>query len=639
MTGDGPYFGYETARNEQLMNARRMAAKMGDDIRYYPQPQDGGELPDFTINWANAPESVKDSAEAEANDTIEKIYKRIMAQDAGALYQLKDQWWTMYLVLDDIAGRVRKAAMGLKYGGDGTSTSGTGWTGKGADAFLARGPGATLKSLDDWKDAALKNYTGTAALAGVIVRHQERMKDLWDEYCRHMVQVSNEWLQMRTSYSSVSEIPPGTQTAKDYVTRMREEALTWHGRARTIQYEMAQEYWSVMNEELGGGRATVYEGPTNALRENPEFIARWQAGQFGIPNVTPPSIGTPNIGHPDIAPPNIQAQVDIGQVTPPTVTPPTVTPPVVAPPDVAPPAVAPPLAGLPVVPPVAPPVPNVGQPSPAPAVRPPAAPNTSDLSRLLSNTKGSGVPSVLRPGNAGLPEGGRTPGLPQPPGKGQPHPPAQIKRPGQDAPATPPGKRGDGPTTKTPARPAAPGQSQFGGPPSRTPASPVLRAPRPAPNQPGPGLRSGQSAPLRPGAAPPVLNRPRPAAQQPTPPARPSAPPTADRAPLAPPKPATAGPVVGRSAKPVADAAPRPESSSGIVGRRRRSPGYEAELTSRKLDGAEARSRVDEEFEKIRRLLDQEGAWTVSTPGGGVLDGKPTKTAAPTVEPKPTLGT
>ncbi|MBX6723915.1 MAG: hypothetical protein IRY92_11895, partial [Dactylosporangium sp.] len=300
MTGDGPYFGYETAKNEQLMNARRLAAKMGDDIRYYPQPQDSGELPDFTINWDDPPfgeDETEKSNAAFLNDTIERIYKRVMAQNPGPLQQLSDQWWKMYLVLDDISGRVRKAAMGLKYGGDGTSTSGRGWTGKGADAFLARGPGATLKSLDDWKSAALKNYTGAAALAGVIGRYRSQMKQLWDEYRQSMVTYSNQWLQNH-GYSSIDEID-GTRMADRYVQDLRVESWSWSKRAQKIQYEMAREYWSVMNEELGGGRATVYEGPTNAIQPNPEFIARWKAGQFGIPNVTPPSIGTPNIGKPD----------------------------------------------------------------------------------------------------------------------------------------------------------------------------------------------------------------------------------------------------------------------------------------------------------------------------------------------------
>ena len=637
MTGDGPYFGYETSQNEQLMNARRLAAKMGEDIRYYPQPESSGDLPDFTINWENPPFDKDETEKSNAafnNDTIERIYKRIMAQDAGALRDLADQWWLTYLVLDDIRGRLRTAANGLKYGGDGTSTTGKGWTGKAADAFLARGPGATLKSLDDWKAAALSNRAGARALAGVITRYQAQMDDLWEEYKQGLLAFRDDWMTRNApSYSSIDELK-GTHLADKFVTDLRAESWGWAKKAQKIQYDMAQEYWSVMNEDFGGGRATVYEGPTNAIQHNPEFIARSMAGQFGVPGVTAPNVTTPNIVRPDIAPPQIQAPVDVR----PTGTPPAVSPPVVTPPNVVPPAVAPPLAARPVAPPVvpqapvAPQAPAVGQPSGTPAVRPPAAPGTSGL---LGNAKGSGVPGVLRSGAGGAPVDGRPPGLPGSPTKGQPHPPPQIKRPGQQAPPSPPPRRGgDGPSTKVPARPAGPGQSEFGGAP-RTPSSPVLRAPRPAPDQPGP--RTGTPSPPRPGAAPPVLNRPRPATQPP-PPARPAAPPTADRGPLAPPKPATTDPVVGRSARPPAETTQRADSSGVMRGRRARPAGYEAEIGSRRRDGGEHRSTADEEFEKLRKLLAQEEAWTVATPGGGVLDGKPARPAGPTAEPKPTLG-
>jgi hypothetical protein len=52
----------------------------------------------------------------------------------------------------------------------------------------------------------------------------------------------------------------------------------------------------------------------------------------------------------------------------------------------------------------------------------------------------------------------------------------------------------------------------------------------------------------------------------------------------------------------------------------------------------EPTSTVDEEFAKISKFLDQEAAWKVETPGGGVLDKAP-RPAAPAAEPRPTLGT
>jgi hypothetical protein len=206
MSTDDPYFGYTTAGNQQLLDQRRLAARMGEDIRHYQSPPSGSDFPDFTVDYDS--ERVKDMDYEQrtalaANDSIEKIYKRIMAQDAGPLYQLSDQWYRVFLVIEDIAGRVRKAANGLRYGGDGTKNTGKGWTGNGADAFLARGPGATLKSLDDWKSAATVNWVGTYSLAGTILTHQAKMAELWARYKQTMVTESRKWLDFRDLRGSV----------------------------------------------------------------------------------------------------------------------------------------------------------------------------------------------------------------------------------------------------------------------------------------------------------------------------------------------------------------------------------------------------------------------------------------------------
>jgi hypothetical protein len=71
--------------------------------------------------------------------------------------------------------------------------------------------------------------------------------------------------------------------------------------------------------------------------------------------------------------------------------------------------------------------------------------------------------------------------------------------------------------------------------------------------------------------------------------------------------------------------------------RRAGSSGYEAQIGSRVKGQDEQLSIVDQEFEKIRKLLDKEDAWTVETPGGGVLDSTPTRAVTPATEPKPTL--
>jgi hypothetical protein len=72
--------------------------------------------------------------------------------------------------------------------------------------------------------------------------------------------------------------------------------------------------------------------------------------------------------------------------------------------------------------------------------------------------------------------------------------------------------------------------------------------------------------------------------------------------------------------------------------------GVEGQIGSRRMASqaeakaqAEAARNADDEFDRIRALLDREAAWTVETPGGGVLDSAPQRPVTASSEPKPTL--
>ncbi|MBO4206433.1 hypothetical protein GSF22_10495, partial [Micromonospora echinofusca] len=527
MGGEDPYFGYSTSDNTLLLQSRQLARRMGEDIRYYPPPE-SGEYIEPTINWDDPKFSDADQERSNqlfANDSIEKIYQRVMAQNANAVREAADQWYRVSQVIQDISDRVLNAARGLKYGGDGSPGNSGGWTGKGADAFLARGPGATLKSLDDWRSAAITNWLGTLSLADTITSHQSRMSTLYAEYKQAMVTFGREW-QERNIGTDVSIEDAGPHAQDKYVTALRTEQIMWSKRAQQIQYEMARSYWSIMSEDLNGGRATVYEGPTDAVQPNPDFLARYMRGRLpsiggppqigGSPNVTTPTISTRNVPTPD---PNLQRAVgrlvaeqtgtgqDRGQQTTPT---PEITVPEVGTP-------TPTLPTAPVVPPVVPGVGNLpvrGAPN-APGV--PGLPGTgqqpgtgslpnSALTRgtnLLGDARG-GVPGVLRgvPTVPGTPGEGLPPSPPQNPARGAPGTPQFGGRgPQRTIGAAPPGSQQSGPpgsslppgTPSAPrtgapgpdgrnvAGPAAPAggnrTSQFGNPPA-APSRPVLRAPR-----------------------------------------------------------------------------------------------------------------------------------------------------------------
>ncbi|MDQ7907782.1 hypothetical protein RB614_24990 [Phytohabitans sp. ZYX-F-186] len=668
------YWGYETSGNTELQREREALRHMPEgrdgSYRYYPPLEAGSNYPSPTVDWDD-PRMDEDSDEyraAYANDSVERIYKRVMAQDSAAVRRVAHQWRNTYHTLDELADRIYDLADKLRSGGGGSDK---GWQGKGAEAFMARGPGATLKSIDDWKYAATIISSGIDALADKIDHYQGRMETFYEEYKSHMVSRSNEFLGMY-GFDSVGDLEGqrlhGFDAGESYVNIMRHASDEKVAEARQIQADMAESYRTTMWQEFAGAKETRYEGPGDAVQHNQAFVERWMTEKFA-PNITPPSITQPNITPPTITPPSVDPAL-LKQLEKPLGLQPDITAPSVDQadlpstenltqnaPQITPPNVVMPPAALP-PPAIAPPAIRQVGPAGPPALRAPGElPTGPGAGRLLNNLPGGGGPGVLRGASAPPSAEGLPPSPPQGARPGQGTPPPQIKRPGQPgAPSMPQqGQRGGGPDRSTPATPGSPGrpalENQFGGPPS-TPASPVMRNPRSTPGgdprdprrgTPGiarPGVGGQPPAPGRPDAVPPVLGRP--TGGTPSAPERQTArPPAGSRDtgplanPLAPPPPPTSSPIVGRTPRPE----PRAETAGRVVrANKGGSSGYEAQIGSRRREQEPVVSKVDAEFDKIAKLLDKEAPWRVATPGGGVLDAAPTPNSTPTAEPKPVIG-
>jgi hypothetical protein len=594
MTDDGPYFGYTTGGNAALMRERWMARHTGDDILHYQPPEETVPYMGRTSQAVSEDDRFYDDnlRDVSKHSTVEQVYHRIMGQNPDAVETIGDQWAVVRYVIDDLTTRVLGIADALKYGGSGTDTSGVGWTGAGADEFLKRGPGATLKSLDDWRQFAIDTEAAAYMIAATIRRYQSKIYDYyWNTYVPVMSNAANHWW----GWSQV--VPPtleGLANAgpdywamrEDYINNLREAEMPLRPAAQKIQWDMAQEYWSTLTQELAG-RPTVYEGPTNAVQEDPNAIAAILAPK--IPNLPP----MPN-------PPTIPAPP-----TPPTVPGPPVPPGVPNPPG------------------------GTGGTGAGGGVGDPGVPGIGDIPVMpplpgLGGGAGGRLPGVLR-GGLGAADAAGTPA-----GQGL----------GSRPPGMPPGRPGGRPD-KDPSRtgrPVGPEPEEFPGGARVTPP-PVLRRPEaggtPPPRRERPGGgRSGADALAPPeGVAPPVVGRPIPAKPEP-PPRRPARAGTGTENEFAPPLPpvpsvvartqAPDEPMVTEQASAGVLSGPRPSRAVDAVGRR---------------DAAEppVRTAATEEFDKIRALLlDGESAWSVVTPGGGVV-ASGQRPAEPTAEPPPQL--
>ncbi|GIJ29636.1 hypothetical protein Vqi01_47980 [Micromonospora qiuiae] len=385
------------------------------------------------------------------------------------------------------------------------------WKSPAARVFMSR-VGATLHSLDEWKNVATNNAAGLEQLASKIETSQRDMKKLWEEYRAEQIRQSERRKKDEGFQAAdlIDWIPGVTgNDGKSYEDVQNE----YHQRAKNIAKPLADLYIDVYISNLS--RGGKFKGPTDAVATNPNAIPRpVRPGKPGTPG-TPP--GKPKLkgGRPDQPNrpdmpnrPDSPNQPDLGDRP----TAPTTPPPPNLPEGVGLAGTATPTA--PTGPAPAPP-PTVNTPStpppPGPAVPPVAGPGPRPTNPGLSSPGSGGRPNAPRttlPGSGGPPTTGSrgpAPNRPTLPGAGGP---------GSGSGAPPPGGR----RGQAPNRPTLPGNTGGGRPglgSSRpgTGARPGVSATPPpsSPRLPGSTARPGQrgTAPgTPPSAGTPLTGRP-----------------------------------------------------------------------------------------------------------------------------------
>ncbi|MEU6024912.1 hypothetical protein [Micromonospora sp. NPDC047134] len=413
------------------------------------------------------------------------------------------------------------------------------WQSPAARVFMSK-VGATLHSLDEWKNVASNNAIGLEQLASKISSAQREMTQLWQEY------TNEQKRQQQIFEKDKSEITFGDILGDKHKT-YEEVQKEFHQRAKNITKPLADMYIDVYISNIS--RGGKFKGPTEAALFDGKNLpggpgrpgggpgrpaAPTRPGSGPPPKVTGLVREVPN--QPELPPrPGRPGEPEMSVPTPETNAPPTppegvnlsggtttVPPPGPAP--TPPPVTATPNAPAPGGPPVSPMLPpgNTGPVTP-PGTRPNAprttlpgsggppapgggrgpAPNRPTLPGAGGPGNGSGAPGNGRrgpapnrptlPGNTGVP--GRPGAGPLRPAPSTTPPPSSPRLPGSTA---PPGQRGG-----TPGRPASPPPSLGGqrgsapGTPSR-PGAPLGGRPATPPGvraTGGPGVPGGAGRP------------------------------------------------------------------------------------------------------------------------------------------------
>ena len=595
---------------------------------------------------------------------IQNIRLVIKAQKPGSISALADYWVKAAQLLDAVQKTVSDNANAL-HGGDKNGFGG--WTSPAANEFLRWGPGATLYSLKQWTDAANANVRALRKLSEAVSQAHTDIDVAWQSYVDE-AKADKASLLKGWAYDP-STLPLDQQKklpgpAADLMSQIYEHQTAiwrkWSVKAQGIAYELSQKYYAQLEGDLAEGRGTRFEGPSNAVVDNP-MTAAMPGPPGGSPGAAPP--------------PGASARAPGPKAPPPRHGPAPKAPPSKAPPAKTPPTSLHQLAELAhqVPAPSAPP-PSVGPDSPQPL--PLAPPNSLLLSPSTAALLGLAPPPAAAPrglfaNSPGLtPAAGSVRGLlsrqgvlragaaptanesTSPPALGR----AGLGRPGMARLARSgdpesmggrrPGARGM--TPEDTARPGAPatGEQELFGRGSTGATAPVLGGRR---TTGVPRTATGEQAPTRagagrPGTTPPVVKGSTSRRDQ----ARPVSHSPADEAfggqPV---QPGATSPILGSPAarlrgpapaEPL-DAIPRGLRGARITGRTAPAQSGPSELSTRRRAHPD-RTRIDElrpatEADATPVIGDE--AWAVDTPGGPVLTGH-TEQSGYVAQHRPTLG-
>src|SRR5579859_5957647 len=251
---------------------------------------------------------------------MEVINQRVMAQSSAQVRLAATQWAAVVALLEEIRDHLVQQTDFLRDGGDG---HGPGWRSAAAAEFLKMGPGATLKSVHDWHEAAVANQQGLTQLATVIDNYQsyetKGMEYLYLWYLDAIYQAQDAWLSTVKNYTELmgrpSQWPPTPQMLEqayqklergpkvlrdDFIDSVRRAAMEWAVKAQHLEYAMAQAYLGVLGQYFHEGSSTLFEGPQNAV-DAPDKPFSVNLPAFTptlpvLPTPTLPDPGTPDPG-------------------------------------------------------------------------------------------------------------------------------------------------------------------------------------------------------------------------------------------------------------------------------------------------------------------------------------------------------
>lgn len=313
------FYGYDSSQNKDLQSSYQSPEFTGHygvpssspPAGSGPQVGPGANAPvvpppNYGHQSGPTPDPNNKDAYQKYGGLMEQVRDRIKGMSAEGVKNAADMFYGLWQVLYDASQSIGNASDKL-YTGGGQSGKG-GWQSPAADAFMSRGPGATLKSMNDWQNATLNNYYALDSISGTITFAQGEIEKAYQTYKTQLASAIHD-LRTNSQYSThvegvgeySTEMPgifdqngnpnhdimkndPGT--VQDYMNDVADKAWELSAPGRQIEHDMAQQVQYATDNFLLSGTSTIYEGPQNSVHDpaHPDLPSLPSGVPSGVPS-------------------------------------------------------------------------------------------------------------------------------------------------------------------------------------------------------------------------------------------------------------------------------------------------------------------------------------------------------------------
>ncbi|MEY9863596.1 hypothetical protein ABH935_009249 [Catenulispora sp. GAS73] len=194
------------------------------------------------------PKTLTPRPESDPNTPIEAVRQKILSQHPEQMSAAADQWQNLHDFLSGLGDQIRQKSQTLHD---------EAWKSPQAAAeFLKRGPGTTLAALDQWKAAAAANRDALRSLVGMVTKARSDMDKLWSQYLNDVDYA--KWVHVRSNFQDLLHWAAQPFNHSELADYEKQKVAAVHDdysqRARVLAWQVAESYFDILNHHGVAGQ-------------------------------------------------------------------------------------------------------------------------------------------------------------------------------------------------------------------------------------------------------------------------------------------------------------------------------------------------------------------------------------------------